>query len=225
MYDKVALLDGSNMNVFSVDTFTDNKEEVLNDPNSAIEVQIDGKNYALPIKEGSTQMDKPGVYINNGYNFIKYPSEKDRQKFELTDENSVDFSSPENMAQFMTACDKMHDLENQMLETTGENGEIIYKPAMKDSDSPEMRALKQCIVEKHIDLDKYSSRFGPNFPNDKRKLKDDNITSFLLKRFCENLDIEVDMVFRDRSEDVPNPMNKTISINMVPGNGNNVIIK
>ena len=56
-------------------------------------------------------------------------------------------------------------------------------------------------------------------------MKDSEITSFLLKRTCNNLDIEVDMVFRDASPDVPNPMRKTVRVNLVPGLNNNVIIE
>ena len=129
---------------------------------------------------------------------------------------------PDNMNQYIKESEKYKDRDAEALERCESDGK--YVPPILEADSPEMRALKTCIIEKDIDLDKYSERFGANYPNDKRKLKDAEITSFLLKRYCNNLDIDVDMVFRDRDENVPNAMNKEIRINLVPGNGNNVDI-
>ena len=225
MYDKVAVLNGESFNVFTPERLYENRTEIENDSVSAIEIKdVNNKSYCLPRRD-STNMDKPGAYIHNKFSFVVYPDEDKLENYEMTEKNSVDFSDKKSMESFMTATDKMHDLQNQMLETTGENGETIYKPVMMEDDSPEMRALKTCIELKHMDLDKYASRFGVNYPNDKRKLKDSEITSFLLKRVASNIDIEVDMVFRDKSGNIPNPMGKTVVVNMVPGNGNTVFVK
>ena len=113
---------------------------------------------------------------------------------------------------------------NQYLETPAD-GSNVFRPPLSEMDSAEMRGLKQSIIAKNIDMDKYAERFGPNYPNDKRKMKDSSITSFLLKRACKNLDINVDLVFSDAGPNVPNPMGKTITINMVPGISNDIDIR
>ena len=77
-----------------------------------------------------------------------------------------------------------------------------------------MKALKQAITAKNIDIDKYADRFGENFPNDKRKLKDEKITLFLLKRMAECLDMNVDLIISDKSPNVPNPIGIPIKVSL-----------
>jgi hypothetical protein len=77
-----------------------------------------------------------------------------------------------------------------------------------------MRALKMALNAKHIDIDKYAGRFGENFPNDKRQLKNNNATLKIIKRFCENCDMEAFLTFRDKSDDVPNPMGTEIVVSL-----------
>ena len=67
---------------------------------------------------------------------------------------------------------------------------------------------------KHIDIDKYAGRFGENFPNDKRQLKNNNATLKIIKRFCENCDMEAILIFKDKNPDVPNPMNKEVVVSL-----------
>ena len=73
-----------------------------------------------------------------------------------------------------------------------------------------MKALKQAITDKHIDLDKYESRFGPNFNNDKRLLRKNSITFGKLRSICDALDIRVTISIEDSAPDVPNPIGRTI---------------
>jgi hypothetical protein len=88
---------------------------------------------------------------------------------------------------------------------------------VKDSDAPEMKLMKEAIYNKHIDLDKYEGRFGPNFTNDKRILQRSNITLSKIKTMCKALDIEAELVFRDSNKDVPNPIGKEIKIILTNG--------
>ena len=87
-----------------------------------------------------------------------------------------------------------------------------------------MRALKEAIIAKDMDIDMYKERFGENFPNDKRKLNDDNVTLFILERYCQCLDMEADIILRDAPGNIANPMNKVVTANIFPGNVNNVTI-
>ena len=81
---------------------------------------------------------------------------------------------------------------------------------ISSDDQPEMKALKLALNAKHIDFDKYAPRFGSNFPNDKRQLKNPSATLNIIKRFCDNCDMECELVFKDKNTGVPNPMNKEI---------------
>jgi len=227
LYDKVAAIGGKIYNVYSHENFIENKGILAEDDQTAVEIERDGKVMILPVRSQSSNgsMEKPGVYCHGPLNFFSFPKTgEEEQVFSPEDTLVFDLGNITDMQQYITEKERFDTSVNRLLETS-DTCDDIFTPPLLDSDSGEMRALKECILAKRIDLDKYSERFGENYPNDKRKLKDDNITSFLLKRMCTNLDIEVDMVFRDASDNAPNPMNKVIVVNMVPGNGNNITIK
>lgn len=227
LYDKVAAIGGKVYNVYNYENFKNNKEILADDEQTAVEIQKDGNSYILPVRtqNGNSNMEKPGIYCNGPINFLSFPKNEQEQQLYTPNDNFIfDINNVENMQQYITEKERFDNSVNKLLETS-ETDDDIFTPPLLETDSGEMRALKECILAKKIDLDKYSERFGENYPNDKRKLKDDNITSYLMKRMCNNLDIEVDMIFRDSSDGIPNPMNKTITVNLVPGNGNNVIIK
>ena len=76
---------------------------------------------------------------------------------------------------------------------------------------------KVCYNEKHIDIDKYSNRFGSNYPNDKRQLRNNQVTLNIIKRFCKNMDMEALLIIRNKSEDVPNPLSKDIVVSLTDG--------
>ena len=132
------------------------------------------------------------------------------------------FDDFDSLQTISDAKKKLDESINKLIETT--DGSSIYRPPLLESDSAEMRAMKECIIAKNIDLDKYKDRFGANYPNDKRKLKDDNITLNMISRMCENLDIRLDLVFSDASGEIPNPMDKVVKANIIPGDGSCIII-
>jgi hypothetical protein len=69
----------------------------------------------------------------------------------------------------------------------------------------------------HCDIGKYNQRFGQNFPNDKRQLKNSSVTLKIIDRYCDNLDMEAILTIRDREPGVPNPINRPISISLTTG--------
>ena len=221
------------MNVYSLDSYLDNddsdRQNIIESNQSVVEMVLRNEDpIYLQLKpfNGPQSMNNIGYYEKPGspFGFCVLPKTDEDKNIYQPEPNSGAIISlnPENMNQYLTEAEKNKDRDAEALERCESDGRYI--PPILQNDSPEMRALKECIIQKDIDLDKYSERFGVNYPNDKRKLKDSEITSFLLKRYCTNLDIEVDMVFRDKDDKVPNAMNKEIRINLVPGNGNNVTI-
>lgn len=227
MSKRFALIGGRNMSVFDIDQITEDKSSFIeDDQQSAVIINRDGSDVILPVRTG-TSFEKPGYYIspNNPFGFIRYPETQEEKQMYIPDEDCiVDFTKQKTIQSQLEKLDKMNNIMNQYLETPTD-GSNTFRPPLSDLDSAEMRGLKQSIIAKNIDMDKYAERFGPNYPNDKRKMKDSSITSFLLKRACKNLDISVDLVFRDASSNVPNPMGKTITINMVPGISNDIDIR
>lgn len=227
MSKKFALIGGRNMSVFDIDQITEDKSSFIDDDQqSAIIINRNGSDVVLPIRTG-TSLEKPGYYIsqNNPFGFIRYPETEEEKRMYIPDPDCIiDFEKQKNIQAQLEKIETMTGIMNQYLETPTD-GSNVFRPPLSDLDSAEMRGLKQSIIAKNIDMDKYAERFGPNYPNDKRKMKDSSITSFLLKRACKNLDISVDLVFRDANPNVPNPMGKTISINMVPGITNDIDIK
>lgn len=215
---KKASVEDRLVDVISFDKLKDNKE-IYNNSNTptAIEVStFDGKDYILPYRpDTAISIDKVGVYEfgNVGY-FIRYPDKRNEKKYQP---NVIDFNNVNTIQEFIDKQDKVKDVEREILC----NPDNIYKPVVGENDAPEMRAIKEAIRAKNIDIDKYADRFGENFPNDKRKLKDEKITLFLLKRMGECLDMNIEMIFSDKNPNVPNPIGMPIKISLT-GNGDEV---
>ena len=88
---------------------------------------------------------------------------------------------------------------------------LIYK----DEDSNEMKGMKEAVIAKHIDLDKYEHRFGSNYNNDKRLFNKHTISLPMIKRLCNALDMKATLVIEDANSDVPNPIGKKITIDVI----------
>ena len=81
-----------------------------------------------------------------------------------------------------------------------------------------MVCLKEALNAKNIDFDKYAPRFGANFPNDKRQLKSNSATLNIIKRFCENCDMEARLILQDKNPGVPNPIGRRIEVSLTGTN-------
>lgn len=225
--EKYAIVGNKQMNVYSANTVIQNRDILVGDNQTAVEIEHNGSPVILPVREKKDDdISKPGFYVDEGpLVFISYPETEDEERIYMSSSDKVfDMRDIKTMQELVTRKEEYDQTITSLLETDLMD-DSIFKPPLLKTDTPEMRALKEAIIAKQIDLDKYSSRFGDNYPNDKRKLKDDNITSYMLKRICDNLDIQVDLVFRDAKSNVPNPMGKVVKVNMVPGYDNSILIE
>jgi hypothetical protein len=208
---KKASLEGHLVDVISFEKLKENKE-LYTTTNTAAGIEVNtstGESFVLPFKDkGSPINDKAGVYTvgNVGY-LIKYPDKRYKNEYKP---DVIDFNETETIQDFINKQEKVKDVEREILCTPNN----IYKPPIRETDAPEMKALKQAITAKNIDIDKYADRFGENFPNDKRKLKDEKITLFLLKRMAECLDMNVDLIISDKNPNVPNPIGIPIKVSL-----------
>ena len=163
--------------------------------------------YVYPVRL-SYRDNRPGFYPNCGVIHYKIPHGRESQSYSVG--NIINFSDAETIQDVIKTQQKLISAERTIL-TTIDN---VFVPEIGENDAPVMKALKQAIIDKHIDLDKYESRFGDNYNNDKRLMKKDNITLNKLTAICEHLDIVPTLTLRDANPDVPNPIGKTITVDL-----------
>ena len=172
-----------------------------------------GDGYVYPIRNRNDY--RPGFYVTGGFDFFKHPVGEESAIY--SQQNVIDFHNPTNYKELIQAQQKLASAERSIL-TTIDN---VFTPEIDDNDTPEMKAIKQAILDKHIDLDKYEPRFGPNYNNDKRLLKKGSITFGKLRSICDALDIKATITFEDANADVPNPIGRVITTELT-GNTVNV---
>lgn len=162
-----------------------------------------GDGYVYPIR---TKTDtRPGFYPTGGLDFFKPPVMGESNMYHQ--QNIINFHDATTLREIIQTQQKLISAERSIL-TTIDN---VFTPEITDNDTPEMRAVKQAIIDKHIDLDKYESRFGPNYNNDKRLLKKNSITFGKMRSVFDALDIKSKIVIEDASPDVPNPIGRVIT--------------
>lgn len=207
---KKATIDGKMLNVVSYESFCSNK-----DANNNSSTAVEYGEYVYPVR--SKKDTKPGIYNDGSLNFFVDPPDGDEQYLVS---NIKDIGSSKNTEDLLQTMSDLKMMERQIL-TSPDN---IYIPPRSDKDSPAMKGLKDAIVDKHIDINKYQDRFGDSFINDKRILnarpkensdKMNDITLFMLNRFAQALDIKATLILEDKSPDVPNPMGTTIIIDLL----------
>lgn len=165
----------------------------------------DGFGYIYPV-QNSTSFE-PGLRFrqNCPVQFFNV-SEGDEAKYSVN--KVIDYSKANDIKEFIETQNMVKELEKSILTSS----DTIFTPAEDPNDSPAMKALKEAVTNKKIDLNKYEPRFGANFNNDKRIFSKENISLPMLVRMCNALDIKATLTLEDKNSDVPNPINKTISV-------------
>ena len=199
---KKARVDGKLVDLITAKEY---KKELFGNSSTAIEMEVDGDNYVLPVR--SLSDDRPGFYDTGAVSFIKLPedcTDEDVKKEDyLYDQIPVyDFGNAKGIGDVLNTQAQIRGMEADLLTDI----DSIYHPIRHDEDTPEMKAIKDAIDLKGCDINKYSGRYGENFLNDKRILKGKDITLKKLVSHAQNLDMEVELIIRDKSPDVPNPM-------------------
>jgi hypothetical protein len=171
---------------------------------------LEHEGMALPILSKSEYgTDKPGALPGTFVTFFQRPESV--EEYSLS--GAIDFGNTKNMRELIEKQNMVRDLEREILV----NSDCVTVPRFDDNDSVEMIALKEAIIAKQCDLNSYASRFNGNFANDKRILNDNTITLPKLKKYADALDLKIIMTIEDRNPDVPNPMNKSITVELTGG--------
>ena len=197
-----AKIDGAIYDVISREEYVKNPQ-LYDSPYVAIKGN-DG--FIYPIR--SRTDNRPGYYTNDAFFFYKQPAVDEYQTY--SSQNIINFKNAETLRDIIKTQQKLVSEERTIL-TTIDN---VFAPDIGENDTPEMKATKQAILDKHIDLDKYEPRFGPNYNNDKRLLKKGRITFDKLRAIADALDIKATLTLEDKNPDVPNPIGRVITVDI-----------
>ena len=209
MQYRSAPIDGKVMDIITEDEYSQKFKMYSENPSicsmTALETNKGDESYLLPFR-GKTD-DRPGIYPDGNLYFVKFPeSEEEEKSYNKKNIDIVDFSNVNNINDFLAKNGQVREMENLSLSDSDE----IFIPPISGKETEAMRAFKQAIAAKHMDIDRYSSRFGENYLNDKRILKGDDITLNKLVSICNKFDIEAKLILSDKHPDVANPMGNNI---------------
>ena len=197
-----AKIDGAIYDVISREEYVKNPQLYTNEY-----VAIKGNDgFIYPVR--SRTDNRPGYYDNTAFFFFKQPDRDEYQTY--SSQNVINFKNAETLRDIIKTQQKLVSEERTIL-TTIDN---VFAPDIGENDTPEMKATKQAILDKHIDLDKYEPRFGPNYNNDKRLLKKGRITFDKLRAIADALDIKATLTLEDKNADVPNPIGRVITVDI-----------
>lgn len=213
---KTTTVDGKIVDIISEQEYVNKWKMYAENPSlcasSAVEIQgDDGETYVLPIRGKSD--DRPGIYPEGCIYFTKFPDQESAPGYRADQLDIVDFSNIKTVEEFLNKNSQIREMETSVLTDI----DSVFVPQIGQNDSPEMKAFKEAITSKHMDINKYAPRFGDNFLNDKRILKTSSITMNKLVSMCKKLDIEAELTLRNASPDVANPMQKEITVILTGG--------
>ena len=208
------VVNGSIYDIVSYDEYVESEDKATSG-NLAIKTEHNGKDIVLPYKgnyNGNTTI--PGVYNIGPADIFIFPNEDQEERYRA--KRMVEISNTDSINEILQKKETLARLAEPWI-TSPDN---ITKFQINEDDNPEMVCLKEALNAKNIDFDKYAPRFGANFPNDKRQLKSNSATLNIIKRFCENCDMEAILILQDKNPGVPNPMGKRIEVSLT---GTNII--
>ena len=204
-----AAINGQVVDVVDYDEYSSHIDCYSGRNDVAIPVDMRGREILLPVKGSySSNVTLPGVYNAGCVDFLIYPDEAFAERYIPKD--FISMSNTDDIKELIKNGDAARKLDEPFITSP----DSITCIPIKETDQPEMKGLKMALNAKNIDIDKYAARFGDNYPNDKRQLKNSNATLKIIKRFCENCDMEAILTFRDKNPDVPNPMNTEITVSL-----------
>lgn len=210
---KNTIIDDKLFTVIDTNTYYKNVE-LYHSTDVAIEMEKNGIKYVLPIR--SLNDNRPGVYGNMGKYLFEYKlpeTEEDINKYDSSKMEIIDHSNIANMSEYISKRKQLRDMEAGMLTEIDK----VFAPPIEDGDKAEMIALKTAIGLKNCDINKYESRFGPNFLNTKSLFKKNSISMNKLIYVADSLDMEVEIKIRDKNNNVPNPMNDEVVMILTGG--------
>lgn len=204
--DNRAFINGNMYDVTTPENYRKNPD--LYNNKSAVE--LDG--YVYPIRNGNYNPDMIGYYPGVVYDKYSIPTNEEEFNAYSTD-HMANFNSVTKLQELVTEQNKINT--DQMLYlSTPDN---IFRPVIDDiKDEPLMIGLKEAIIAKEIDINKYQSKFK-QFSNDRRKFNGHKISLDKAVSTAQSLDMKITAVIEDANPNVPNPIGRKIIIDLTPG--------
>lgn len=218
---KTTSVDGKIVDIISEKEYSERWRMYTENPSMSASVALDvadseGNRYILPFRNKTD--DRPGIYQEGVVYFMKFPEQNCEVEYRKDNLDIVDFGEINSVQEFLGKNAQIREMETSVLTDI----DSVFMPRIGNDDSPEMKAFKEAIQSKHIDISKYAPRFGDNFLNDKRILKTGSITMNKLVSMCKKLDIEAELTLRNSGDDVANPMPKDITVILTGTGGDDV---
>ena len=213
---KNATVDGKLVDVLTEEQYSDKWKMYSDNPglynDTALEVKQGDTTYILPFR--GKMDDRPGIYNMGAMYYTKFPKEDQKDTYDASKVPVVDYSDITTVQDFLNKNAQVRNMENVILTDI----DSVFIPPVLPDDTPEMRAFKSAIASKHCDINKYSSRFGDNYLNDKRILKTNSITMNKMISIAKNMDIEAELILRNPTDrEIPNPMDREIRVILTGG--------
>ena len=190
-------------NVVGIDEFTD-KPDLHNPKFTAIE----DHGLVMPIR-GRNDVG-PGYYYQPDAMCCIVQKPENTDQYLPT--GIIDYTNPSSIGDIIRNNELIKNIQADIMATP----ENILCLQVTDNDTPEMNAVKRAINLKQVDKGQYADRFT-QFQNDMRLLKGNSITLAKLINICSAFDIEAELTLRDKEQDIPNPMNAEITVNLTEG--------
>lgn len=197
-----------NGNIYDVVTHEEylNNKELCDNKFTAIE----HNGLLYPITKNK---NVPGYYNGGDSIFAELIQPPQEELENYSSANIIDFNSASTMKEYMEKSMTLRNMEKEILCSPDNK----FHPVIAQEDDEVMKALKEAVILKDIDIDKYESRFGSNFNNDKRLFKKHTVSLGKLKTMADNLDMRATLTLEDKSPDVPNPMGRVITVEITGG--------
>lgn len=209
---KQAMIDGTLMTIVSFENFI-KYPELNQNTNTAVQMGdvIYPYRSSVDVRPGIYRVGGPaGQGLTTALHMFKQPKETDMD-YRTSSPNYVDYDDAKTMEELLQKQAMVRTMESEIVSSP----DNITTLMISDKDTPEMRGFKEAINAKQIDIDKYSYRFGTNWPNEKRLMKGHKITLDKIQSIGDNFDMCAVLILRDKNGgDVPNPIGKEIVIDL-----------
>ena len=192
--------------VITPQQYLENKDSYLNESLLAIQ-ESDGNVY--PLKRGKILNDV-GWYDRGGYGRVVKPSEQKKEKY--SENNIIDFNNAKDIHEIIEMNEVYNNMEREILVTP----DNLYKPKHTETESGLSYAVKESMIAKNFDINKYQSKWNPKsaFNNDKKEINKDDISIKKAIRIWNNTDIVATLTLKDKNPNVPNPMGREITVTL-----------
>lgn len=208
--DNKAFINGDMYDVTTPENYH-NKPDLYNGQKAA----VSANGYILPIRNIRFDPNNIGYYPGPVFDRYAMPSSESEQA-EYNDSHMANFNNATRLQQLVEEQNKINTEQMMYLS----NPDNIFRPVIDNiKDEPFMIALKQAVIDKEIDINKYQSRFE-QFSNDRRKFNNHKISLDKGVSIANSLDMKITVIIEDANSNVPNPIGHKITTVLTGGDNN-----